>query len=131
MATKAAADAAKIIKANNKMLGSEVAAGNTTALAKMYAKGAKLMPPNAGILKGKDITGYWQGALEMGIKGVKLKTQEVEVIGGTAIEVGTYVLSGVDGATMDEGKYLVVWKKDGKAWKLYRDIFNTSVPERR
>ncbi len=128
MATKVAADVAKIIKENNKILGAEVAAGNAAAVAKMYAKGAKLMPPNAGILKGKDIGGFWQGAIAMGIKGAKLKTQEVEVAGGTAIEVGTYVLSAANGAALDEGKYLVVWKKDGKAWKLYRDIFNTSRP---
>ena len=64
----------------------------------------------------------------MGIKGVKLKSREVEVMGTTAIEVGTYVLSGADGDAVDEGKYMVVWKKDGKAWKLYRDIFNTSRP---
>ena len=128
MATKAAADVASIIKANNKALGAELAAGNAAGIAKMYAKGAKLMPPNAAILKGKGITAFWQGALEMGIKGVKLKSREVEVMGGTAIEVGTYVLSGADGGAVDEGKYLVVWKKDGKAWKLYRDIFNTSQP---
>jgi len=129
MASKTAADVAKIIKANNKALGAEVAAGNAAAVAKMYAKGAKLMPPQMGILKGKDILGFWKGATEMGIKGAKLKTQEVELAGaGTAIEVGTYTLLGGDGSSLDEGKYIVVWKKDGKAWKLYRDIFNTSKP---
>lgn len=129
MASKAAADVAKIIKANNKALGAEVAAGNAAAVAKMYAKGAKLMPQHAGILKGKDILGFWKGAIDMGIRGAKLKTQEVELAGaGTAIEVGTYVLSAADGTVLDEGKYVVVWKKDGKAWKLYRDIFNTSRP---
>jgi len=129
MATKTAADVTKIIKANNKALGAEVAAGNAAAVAKMYAKGAKLMPQHAGILKGKDIRGFWQGAIDMGIRGAQLKTQEVELAGaGTAIEVGTYVLSGADGAALDEGKYVVVWKKEGKEWKLYRDIFNTSRP---
>lgn len=127
MATKAAADVAKIIKANNKALGAEVAAGNAAAIGKMYAKGAMLMPTGAGILKGKDIAGFWQGAINMGIRGATLKSKEVEVLGGsTAIEVGTYVLKGEGGAVADEGKYIVVWKKDGKAWKLYRDIFNSS-----
>jgi ketosteroid isomerase-like protein len=129
MATKAAADVAKIIKANNKALGAEVAAGNAAAIGKMYAKGAMLMPTGAGILKGKDIAGFWQGAINAGIKGATLKSKEVEVLGGsTAVEVGTYVLTGEGGAVADEGKYIVVWKKDGKAWKLYRDIFNSSRP---
>lgn len=130
MASKTAADVAKIIKANNKALAAEVAAGNAAGVAKMYAKGAKLMPPNMGILKGKDILAFWKGAVEsMGVRGAKLKSQEVELGGaGTAIEVGTYVLTGAGGAALDEGKYVVVWKKDGRDWKLYRDIFNTSKP---
>jgi len=126
MATKAATEVAKTIKANNKALGAEVAAGNAAAVSKMYAKGAILMPPNAGMLKGKDITGFWQGAINMGIKGATLKSKEVEVFGSTANEVGTYVLTSADGTALDEGKYIVIWRKEGKAWKLYRDIFNSS-----
>lgn len=127
MATKAAADVAKIIKANNKALGAEVAAGNAAAIGKMYTKGAMLMPSGTGILKGKDIAGFWQGAINAGIKGATLKSKEVEVLGGsTAVEVGTFVLTAEGGAIADEGKYIVVWKKDGKVWKLHRDIFNSS-----
>ena len=128
MATKSAADVAAIIKANNKALAADLAKGDAVGIGKRYSKTAKLMPPNADIQKGKNIAGFWQGAINMGIKGVVLKTQEVEVHGTTAIEVGTYVLSGPGGAALDAGKYIVVWKKDGKDWKLHRDIFNTSRP---
>lgn len=127
MASKTAVDIKGIIKANNKALGAEVAAGNAKAVAKMYAKGAKLMPQGTGILKGKDIAAFWQGAIDMGIKGAKLTTKDVELANSTtAIEVGTFVLTGAEGAVADEGKYVVVWKKEGKEWKLYVDIFNTS-----
>jgi ketosteroid isomerase-like protein len=127
MATKAAANVAAIIKANNKALGAALKAGDAAAISKMYAKGAKLLPPNAGVLKGKDIEAFWQTAVDGGITGVKLKSQEVEVHGGTAIEVGAYTMS-AGGAVIDEGKYIVVWKKEGRDWKLSRDIFNTSRP---
>jgi ketosteroid isomerase-like protein len=116
------------IKANNKALGAAVAAGDAKAVGRMYTGRARLMPPNADFFKGtKAITGFWQGALDMGIRGVNLKTVEVEQLGTTAIEVGTYTLAGGDGATLDKGKYIVVWKKDGGAWKLHKDIFNSSV----
>lgn len=129
MASKSAADVAATIRANNKALGAAVTAGNAKAIGGMYAKGALLMPPNAGLLKGKAIAGFWQGAIDMGVKGATLKTREVEVLGGTtAIEVGTFALRGADKAVLDEGKYIVVWKKEGKEWKLFRDIFNTSRP---
>jgi len=118
---------ADLIKANNKALGAAVAAGDAKAVGLMYTKTAKLLPPNAALCKGtKAITAFWQGALEMGIKGATLKSQEVEQLGTTAIEVGAYTLSGEGGSTLDTGKYLVVWKKDGRDWKLHRDIFNAN-----
>ena len=116
------------IKANNKALGAAVAAGDSKAAGKMYTRTARLMPPNADFFKGvKSITGFWQGAIDMGIKGAALKTVEVEQLGTTAIEVGTYTLTGAAGV-LDKGKYIVVWKKDGGVWKLHRDIFNSSNP---
>ena len=116
-----------IIKANNKALGAAVAKGDAAAVGKMYTKTAKLLAPNVALLKGtKAITGFWQGAVEMGIKGAVLKTQEVEKLGTTAVEVGAYTLLGDGGAKLDEGKYLVVWKKEGREWKLHRDVFNTN-----
>ena len=48
-----------------------------------------------------------------------------------ACEVGKYKLHiepepGVK--VEDIGKYVVIWKHDGKSWKLDVDIFNTSLP---
>ena len=128
MATKVSANVAANIKANNKALIADLSRGDAAAIAKRYGKGAKLMPPNADFQKGKNIAMFWQGAINMGVKGGALKTQEVEVHGSTAIEVGTYTLTGPDKSVLDNGKYIVVWKKEGKDWKLSRDIFNSSRP---
>ena len=127
MAKASAADLKKVIQANNKGLGKDFAAGNISGVAKRYAKGAKLLPPGVDVCKGKAIAGFWQGAFDAGVRGVALKAVEVEQLGTTAVEVGSYTLSLGDGTVCDKGKYLVVWKKDGKEWKLFRDIFNTSV----
>ena len=116
------------IKANNKALGAALAAGDAKAIGKMYTSRAKVMPPNADFFKGtKAITAFWQGAFDMGIRGAVLKSVEVEQLGNTAVEIGTYTLSTGDGTVLDKGKYVVVWKKDGGAWKLHHDIFNSSV----
>lgn len=122
-----ASDTAGLIKANNKALGAAAARADAAAIGKLYTKTAKFLPPNAPLLKGqKAITAYWQSAFDAGVKGVALKSQEVEKIGTTAIEVGTYTLSGEGGGALDRGKYLVVWKKEGRDWKLHRDIFNSN-----
>jgi hypothetical protein len=59
---------------------------------------------------------------------VSLNTMEVEALGNTAIEVGTYTAAGADGKMADKGKYIVIWKRVGNDWKIHRDIFNTSMP---
>lgn len=117
---------ADLIKANNKALGAAVAAGDAKAVGKMYTRNARLMPQNHPVCKGtKAITGFWQGAIDSGIRGATLKSQDVEQLGSTAIEVGAYTLSAADGAVLDKGKYVVVWKKDAGQWKLHHDIFNS------
>ena len=59
---------------------------------------------------------------------MQLDTVEVEGHRDTAIEVGTYTLRGAAGQVADAGKYLVVWKVEGRSWKLHRDIWNSSQP---
>ena len=46
----------------------------------------------------------------------------------TAIELGHYALGLPDGTAVDEGTYLVVWKKSDEGWRLHRDIWNTNRP---
>jgi ketosteroid isomerase-like protein len=120
-------DVAASITTNNKKLCAELASGNAAGCGAMYAKGARLMPPNVGFTEGADIAGWWQGAIDMGITDITLTSDTVEVHGDTAIEVGNYVLFGPERANIDNGKYLVVWKNEGGTWKLFQDIFNTNV----
>lgn len=94
----------------------------------LYASNAQLFPPNGGVVNGSAaITPVWKGAFEAGVKKVTLETTETEKAGDRIIETGNYVLAGADGKPMDNGKYIVVWKKENGQWKLYRDIFNTSM----
>ncbi len=105
---------------------------NVAALAKLYAKGGQLLPPGREIVTGREgIQAFWQGALDMGLVEVKLDTVEVEGHRETAIEVGKYTLLAAGGQVADAGKYLVIWKLEGRSWKLHRDIWNSSQPSPR
>ena len=56
-----------------------------------------------------------------------LNTKEIFEGNDVVTEVGTYTMG--DGKKFnDKGKYIVVWKKDGDKWKLYRDIWNSDNP---
>jgi uncharacterized protein (TIGR02246 family) len=109
--------------------------GDAPALAAMYDTGAVVLAPNAPPMRGRqNIEALWAGARQQGFKTLSLTPTSVEVIGNHAIELGIYVLvvqPPGQGETTDRGKYMVVWKRqaDG-SWKLYRDMFNSSMPPR-
>lgn len=132
-AAKKAAPAKKLstkdtIKANNKALIARLEAGDAAGIAKLYTSKAMLLPQGVPGMKGaKNIAGYWAGAIAQGVKTGALKTAEVDELGSTAIECGTYQLKTADGTVCGAGKYVVVWKKEGGAWKLHRDIFNSDA----
>jgi uncharacterized protein (TIGR02246 family) len=117
------------IEAANARFAADFAKGDATAVASHYTIAGQVFPPNGDVVKGREaIAKFWKGAMDSGVKGVKLTVVEAEAHGGTAHEVGTYVLTGEGGKTLDTGKYIVVWKRDGGQWKLHRDIWNTSMP---
>jgi uncharacterized protein (TIGR02246 family) len=107
--------------------------GDAGAVAAWYSKDATLMPPDSPMLKGTDaIRDFWQGAMNMGVKGAQLETLEVEEREDIAYELGRFELTlGSPGgeAVKMRGKYVVVWKKDdGGGWKMHVDIWNGDSP---
>ena len=129
MATAKKPSLADIIKANNKELGARLAAGDAKGMAALYTKSAVLMPPNSKACKGaKAIANFWAGAIAMGIKNASLRTVDLEQHGTTAVERGEATLKGEKGVVLYKAKYVVVWKREGKDWKLHIDIFNSNNP---
>lgn len=115
------------IGAVNQQVMSAIAAGDGAAVAALYTEDAQLLAPNSPALAGRErIAAYWQGAIGAGVKGANLKTLEAQCHGDTAHEVGEYRLTSADGKQIDAGKYIVIWKRVDKQWRLHRDIWNTS-----
>ena len=104
--------------------------GNSADIADFYTDNGMLLPPESDLVQGKrDIEAFWQAAIDMGIKNVKLDIVEVEQHGDTAIEMSKYTLSSADDNLIDQGKGIVIWKYEGGAWKLHRDIWNSSIAQ--
>jgi ketosteroid isomerase-like protein len=109
--------------------------GDIPALGAMYDTGGVVLAPNAPPMHGRqNIEALWAGARQQGFKTLNLIVDSVEPIGTHAIELGRYTLliqpPGQPEMT-DRGKYMVLWKRQPDAsWKLYRDVFNTSMPAR-
>jgi len=84
--------------------------------------------PRAGpVVGGEQIAQFWGGIMAAGGTALRLETTEVESCGETLIEVGRYTLSSTAGQVVDQGKHIVIWKQEDGAWKVQRDIWNTSL----
>jgi ketosteroid isomerase-like protein len=109
--------------------------GDVAAVAAMYDTGGVVLAPNAPPMHGRqNVEALWAGARQQGFKTLSLIVDSVEPIGNHVIELGRYTLviqPAGQPETTDRGKYMVLWKRqpDG-TWKLYRDMFNTSMPSR-
>lgn len=120
-----------VVAANAEFVGA-YRRGDAGAVAAMYTEQGQLFPPNEPIVAGRvAIERFWKATMDAGVKGIELKTIEVEGLGESAVEVGAYTLHRRDGVTMDRGKYLVLWKQVGGAWRLHRDCWNSSRPASR
>lgn len=101
------------------------AAGDGAAIGAMYTDDGTILPPGGAAITGPEAIGkFWQGVIDSGVARVELMTDEVEKAGDLAIEVSNFEMYAADGSVAASGKYVVVWKRDGNAWKLHRDIWN-------
>lgn len=118
------------IRAISDTFESTFAIGDITRIAEFYTENGMLLPAGFDFVRGKqDIKEFWQSAVNAGIKYIKIDILEVEQHDDTAIEMSNYTLSNSDKQVIDAGKGIVIWKKTGDAWKMHRDIWNSSLEQ--
>lgn len=106
-----------------------VAAGDADAVATLYTAGAVAFPPGAPPVQGREaVRELFAGMVASGVDGLSLETREVRAMGDYALEFGTGTIT-VGGEAGDPFSYSVLWMKDGDAWRLHRDIWNSDGPE--
>jgi uncharacterized protein (TIGR02246 family) len=101
--------------------------------AALYTDDACLMPDGMPALHGRAaIGGFFSGAIEQGIVAARFTTQEVDGDDVQALEIGRYELFAPlpngERSCVDDGRYLVAWRKVGGAWRIHRDMFNHAKP---
>jgi len=117
------------IEKENKKFMELVAAGDAAGLADCFTTDAKFMSPGAPAVAGREnIQKTMSGIFESGITGLDTR---VENIYGTADLIATEgeLTLYVDGDAVSEEKYIALWKKEDGRWKMFRDIFNSNLPE--
>ena len=100
--------------------------GDFAGVASLYTNDATAFPPGSGMVKGRAAIGaMWKGMADQD-SDPKVTTLDVKPLGRSAArEIGTFSLKTKGPAPQEvTGKYVVVWQKVGRDWKLAIDIWN-------
>ena len=101
--------------------------GDAGAVAALYTEDAYVLPPGSTMVKGRTaIEAFWRQAAQQ-MSDAKLTTLDVLPLGRSAArEIGTVTLKTKSQPPQEVvAKYVVVWRKVGRDWKLATDIWNT------
>jgi uncharacterized protein (TIGR02246 family) len=125
LAAPAAAQKAQIEAANAKWMDF-FNKGNFDGVASLYTADATAFPPGSAMVKGRAAIGaMWKGMAEQ-VTDPKVTTIDVKRLGPAAArEIGTFSLKTKSSPPKEvTGKYVVVWERVGRDWKLATDIWN-------
>jgi len=103
--------------------------GDAAAAAACYTDDAQFLVPHMSPIVGRQtIEAVWKSMVGHGHT-LHFKTLELEGYDSSALDIGQYTRKDSAGVTLDEGKYIVVWKQVAGAWKIHRDMISTNLPK--
>lgn len=100
--------------------------GDFDRVGSLYTPDATAFPPGSAMVKGRAAIGAMWKSMAEKVSDPKVTTIDVKRLGPSAArEIGTFSLR-TKGPMPKEvtGKYLVIWERVGKNWKLAADIWN-------
>lgn len=123
------ADAKAAIAESNAVYFQSFAKGDSSIFIERYAEDCCIMGPNAPAMCGADapLTFFKSAYQDYGLRNGKFITTAVYGNGDNFVtEEGLWQSFDASGKMFDDGKFLVLWKKTPKGWKMYRDSFSSN-----
>jgi ketosteroid isomerase-like protein len=119
---------ASVLQTNQRFIKS-FKAKDSVAVANCFTTEAKAMPANQQPVKGRDaITHFVSDLMGSGVSDFKLNTLKIWGDSSILVEEGTYQLLNNKGFQIDMGAYITLWQQEAGNWKIFRDIWTSSVP---
>jgi uncharacterized protein (TIGR02246 family) len=116
------------IEVANRKFMDAVRTGDEERFVRLYAEDAILLLPGSDPLVGRvGAQEFFASFKAGGVSEIELTTLEVEALGETAWERGSFESMGPGTALLGRGKYIVIWKQAADGWEIYRDIVNASA----
>lgn len=122
-------EAKKAIAESNAIYFRSFAKGDSSIFMDRYAEDACIMAPNAPAMCGKDAPRHFFRVAyhQIGLRDGKFITTAVYGDGNNFVtEEGLWQSFDANHVLFDDGKFLVLWKKTPKGWKMFRDSFSSN-----
>jgi uncharacterized protein (TIGR02246 family) len=118
------------IKAENVRWADAFARGDYEAIGRLYTKDGTLLPPGLDKVTGGSAIAEYFGKAYAGAKPDTVSFSHDEFYGNDRIvtEVSDADVRDPDGKLKYRGKQILIFLKQGGAWKLHRDIWNDYAP---
>jgi ketosteroid isomerase-like protein len=105
---------------------------NFDALDDIYTSGARILPPGAPMISGRQkIKEFWSNLVQSAnASSAVLESIDVMPAGEGAVEIGRAVLvvqPAGQAASQLEVKYVVYWQQEDSRWKWHVDIWNANA----
>jgi len=127
--TTAPMDIKKDIDKVNQSFMTAITNQDVDALMDHYTSDIIILPAHKAEVKGTEaVRKMWEDSFKYGMGELKVSTTEAIAHGNTATEHGIYEYYTKGNQLVDNGKYVVYWKKVNNQWKMAWDIWNSSNP---
>jgi ketosteroid isomerase-like protein len=117
---------------NERFCAEVFAKRNFDALDDLYTSGARILPPGAPMISGRQrIKEFWSNLVQSAnASSAVLESIDVMPAGEGAVEIGRAVLvvqPAGQAASQLEVKYVVYWQQEDGRWKWHVDIWNANA----
>lgn len=122
-------EAEKAIEESNKIYFQAFVKGDSSVFIDRYAEDCCIMAPNIPAKCGPNAAlEFFRIAYnDFGLRNGKFITTQVYGAGNDyVVEEGLWQSFDANNVLFDDGKFLVLWKKTSKGWKMYRDSFSSN-----
>lgn len=128
---KGADDPRAALEQQRQQFAAAISRADAAGVAACFTSDAKLMVADFDAITGRGaIQQVWQFVLGSGaVARLVLEPKELDGLDGDLpVETGTLVSFDRAGKAGSRDNYLLIWKREGGAWKIYRDIVSPGVP---
>lgn len=122
------AEVARITEAARRFSAAYVA-GDVETMVSLYTPDAVIFPGSSEALTGHDaIRRYWALPPGQRVTLHRSTPTEIRIDGDHAYDHGVYEVSGERGGTAwgpSHGKYVIVWRRTPRGWRMHLDMWNS------